>query len=291
MANFIMVRYNNKKYPQNIPCEINEISGHFDKKQINQSNRYSLHTEYSYEKRKFNTILLHNLNEIIASNKNGIPQLWKNKTWSMEFFVFIKRLLENSIEPEIIEIHPPFFDYCDSINDFLDIYEIFEENILNKYSTVKIFIENRYGTHYGKKFLISNGNDIIKLCEILCMRKYKLQVVLDYPQLISAEQINFEDDSINKITDFNVNIKQYLNKIGGIHLWGKRIINKHLTAHIGDLDSLFINNILKKDIFLNSVQNTFNDGINRYIVLEVNSSINDLNNIIKDLENKNFKFI
>jgi hypothetical protein len=286
-----MVRYNNKKYPQNISCKINEMPGHFDKTEIDQKNRYSLHTEYSYEKRKFNSNLLDDLNEIRLANKNGIPQLWKNKAWAKEFFKFIERLLNNSIEPEIIEIHPPFIDYCNSIHDFLDIYEVFEQLILNKYNCVKIFIENRCGTRYGKKFLISNCNDIINLCEELSTRNLKLQMVLDYPQLLSSEGISICDVKINKIITFNENIKQTINYFGGIHLWGKKHVNNHVAPHNGNLDTLFNNNISQKEIFLKSVYDTFNDSLKRYMVLEVNSNINDLNHIIKDLENYNFKFI
>ena len=291
MAIFIMTRYNNKKYPQNIPCDISEIAGHFDKKPIIQNSRYSLHTEYSYYKRKLDNQLLKDLNEIKVASKNGIPQLWKNEIWAKDFFKFIEKLLYNSIEPEIIEIHPPFIDYCNSINNFLNIYEIFEKLILNKYSNTKIFIENRYGTNYSKKFLISNCNDVINLCRNLSEKKLKLQIVLDYPQLMSSEKIDFNKKSIDSIIDFNNNIKIFNKYIGGIHLWGKKYINNRSIAHHGNLDTLFNDNSTDKDLFLKSVYDTFNDDVLRYMVLEVNSNVDDLHDIINDLIKYNFKFI
>ena len=48
----------------------------------------------------------------VISEKEKIPQLWKNKAWAKEFASFIIELVGNSIPPEIIEIHPPFNDYC-----------------------------------------------------------------------------------------------------------------------------------------------------------------------------------
>jgi len=190
MAQFIMVRYNNKKYPQHIPCEISEEPGHFAKKRLSQKSRYSLHTEYSYEKRKegFDSDLLDGLDEIKSANKGGIAQLWKNQQWAKEFFAFICNLLRDSIDPEIIEIHPPFVDYCNSVGDFLDIYKTFEKSVLQKYVNTQIFLENRCGTRYGAKFLISNCNDVINLCEALSERKFHLKLVLDYPQLMSSER-------------------------------------------------------------------------------------------------------
>ena len=286
-----MVRYNNKQYPQNISCEINEISGHFDKKLFTQKNRYSLHTEYSYAKRKFDNILLDGLNEIKTANVKGVPQLWKNKIWANEFFIFIQNLLCNSIEPEIIEIHPPFVDYCNTIDEFLNVYETFETLILGKYNNTKIFIENRYGTQYGSKFLISNCEDIIGLCKKISVRRLQLRITLDYPQLMSSERINLENTSIDKILNFNNEIKSYNELFAGVHLWGKKMINNRLLSHIGNFNTLFHNNIQQKKIFLESMQNVFDDENIRYMVLEVNSSISDLHDIINDLENSHFNFV
>jgi hypothetical protein len=287
-----MIRYNNKEYPQNIACEINEISGHFGKTAITQKKRYSLHTEYSFEKRTLNNILLDDLSEIKQAIKKGIPQLWRNKAWARDFFIFIERLLHDSVEPEIIEIHPPFVDYCLKIDDFLEIYKVFEQLVFKKYCNVKIFIENRYGTHNSKKFLISTCRDIINLCEKLDRKDNKLQIVLDYPQLLSSEGMFLGDiTALDRVIEFNQTIKKYINYIGGIHLWGKKLSGDRLVAHRGNLDTLFSNDVSKKGVFLESLHNAFNDDISRYMVLEVNSNTTDLFSIINDLQNHRFIFI
>jgi len=293
MANFIMIRYKDMKYPEDIPCEISEIAGHFDKKGFKkvftQNTKYSLHTEYSFGKRTLDSELLDDLDEIKWSTKNGIPKLWKSQVWAKEFFYFIERLLGDSI-PEIIEIHPPFVDYCNSIGEFLDIYETFERLVLDKYKHTKIFIENRCGTLYGKRFTISKFSDIITLCKKLHERNLKLNIVLDYPQLMSSERINSKNNSLNKLVGFNNEIKNYIEYFGGIHLWGKKKINNRLTSHHGNLDTLF-NNVSQKDIFLESILNTFRDKDIMYMVLEVNSNVIDLHSIIDDLRNHGFMFI
>jgi hypothetical protein len=50
---FEMVKYHGQTYPREIPLRVEEVAGHFDIERINHSLRYSLHTEYSYGKRKF----------------------------------------------------------------------------------------------------------------------------------------------------------------------------------------------------------------------------------------------
>ena len=314
MTKFIMVRYDNKKYPQEINCAIDEIPGHFDINSVNQNSRYLLHTDNSFKKKKFDNELLKDLDEIKLSTKDDIPQLWKNEKWAKEFFQFIERLLCESIDPEIIEIHPPFIDYCSAIDDFLNIYETFENLILNRYNNVKIFIENRFGTQYrtgsrqsigrgrnliekryrprhGKKFLISNCNDIISLCNKLSERDLKLKIVLDYPQLMNSEHINSNNPSIKSIIDFNANLKDQSEYIGGIHLWGRKVRTKGQRSHYGNLNTLFNNNYRTKKLFLQSLHDTFDDDIIRYMVLEVNSSTKDMHAIIKDLMKYEFEFV
>jgi hypothetical protein len=286
-----MIKYNNKEYPPNIPCRISEVAGNFDKTEIKQESRYSLHTEYAFGERKLDSVFLNNLNEIKSANKNGIPQLWKNKLWAKEFFQFINRILTDSIAPEIIEIHPPFIDYCETINNFLDTYCEFEKLILEKYPDVKIFIENRCGTNYGKKFLISNSDDVVSLCEQLSKRNCRLQMVLDYPQIFSGEGMSSDKLEKDKIVEIMTKIQSCKSFFGGIHLWGKKRINDRWRAHNGDLKTLFNGDNTKKELFLKLLHETFNDDICRYMVLEVNSDTNDLKSIITDLEAYEFKFI
>ena len=283
--NLIPITYHSKKYPENVVSNIDEIAGNFDKDTINPERKYSLHTEYSHMKRKLDNKLINKYPELKISEKEKIPQLWKNKAWAKEFASFIIELVGNSIPPEIIEIHPPFNDYCKELSTFFGIYEEFEKIILAKFPTVNIFIENRCGTFYkGGKFIISNGKSIIQFLQELQSRKLKLKLVLDYPQVFSAEAVKMDDINLKKIIIFNDNIKPYISYIGGIHLWGKRKSQAgRWTSHTGDLNTFFSNNDLLKDEFISSIINTFNDNEARFFVPEVNSSEKDLQSIIYDL--------
>jgi hypothetical protein len=44
----------------------------------------------------------------------------------------------HSTRPEVIEIHPPFNDYCRSIDNFLNIYGTFEKRVLEVRLLVRI---------------------------------------------------------------------------------------------------------------------------------------------------------
>ena len=113
----IPIKYHNKNYPGHIKPQITEIAGHFDISSIPKVTSFSLHTEYSYGKRKFSSMHINNYNELRVSEKNGISQLWFSDKWSSEFANFIKDLCADEI-PHIIEIHPPFNDYTDSMKIF-----------------------------------------------------------------------------------------------------------------------------------------------------------------------------
>ena len=290
--NLIPITYHSKKYPKNVISNIDEIAGNFDKDIINPKREYSLHTEYSHMKRKLDNRLINKYPELKKSERENIPQLWKSKEWAREFANFIIELVGNNIHPKIIEIHPPFNDYCKNFSLFFDIYEEFEKIISVELPNTNIFIENRCGTFYkGGKFIISNGKSIIQFLQELEVRKLRLKLVLDYPQVFSAESIKMDDIKLKKIIEFNNNIKPYISHIGGFHLWGKRKSQTgRWTSHTGDLNTFFSNNNLLKDEFISSVVNTFDDNDIRFFVLEVNSSEEDLQSIIFDLLKYDVKF-
>ena len=123
---FIFVRYNGVPYPSDYASEICEVSAHFDIIDIEEADRYSLHTEYSYGKRKFDTQLITSYPVLREAHRNGIPQLWKSDEWGDSFASFILKLTEGRNPPEIIEIHPPFNDYC-SLDEFVERFCRFEE--------------------------------------------------------------------------------------------------------------------------------------------------------------------
>ena len=109
----IPVKYHRRNYPPHIKAEIDEIAGHFDVSRMSAARKFSLHTEYSYGKRKLESDLLEKLPVLKNAQKNGVPQLWYSKQWAVEFAKFIKLLCDKE-GPTIIEIHPPFTDYAET---------------------------------------------------------------------------------------------------------------------------------------------------------------------------------
>ena len=290
----IPVKYHEKNYPEGIIPQLDEIAGNLDSKPINTGHSYSLHTEYSYMKRKLGSELLDGLDELKNSHKDGIPQLWKSAEWSEEFAVFIERLVGSNIPPEVIEIHPPFKDYCKDIYTFWERYIIFYRFIINRFPKTKIVIENRCGTMYtGSSFLLSTCNDILELCRFLSCGHDELGVIVDYPQLFSAEKIKMDNVKLDKILQFNVNLKSYASVVLAIHLWGKRKSPKtnRWSPHSGDLNTFFGNDNEKKTVFLNSLKSTYDDEIKRYFVPEVNTSEDDLKSIVTDMTSAGISFV
>lgn len=289
----IPITYHSKKYPESIVSSIDEIAGNLDKEYIKPVRNYSLHTEYSHMPRKLDNSLINRYPHLKDCHKDYVPELWKDEEWAKDFAKFIIELIGNQKAPKIIEIHPPFDDYCPTFNDFFNRYQIFENAILEKYPDVNIFIENRCGTFYkGGKFLLSKTKSIVSFLEELQKRKMRLKLVLDYPQVFSAELIKMDNIKLEKIIDFNRNIKTYRENIGGFHLWGKKKSKLgRWTPHTGDLNTFFSNNEEMKKEFIKSIIDTFDDDTIRYFVPEVNSSEDDLQSIVSDLINYGIKFL
>ena len=155
MAKLITVQYQKCMYPKDIKPNIYEVACHCDKKTLNIRGNYSLHTEYSFMGRKFDSEGIQKYNVICNANKKGIPMLWYSKEWALEFAGFIVEITKGEIPPSVIEIHPPFSDYSD-LDVFIDLYKVFDEKIRNYFPDVVILIENRSGTSYsGGKFILS----------------------------------------------------------------------------------------------------------------------------------------
>jgi hypothetical protein len=285
----IPIQYHKRKYPAHIiPC-IDEIAGHFDVHEVLANCDFSLHTEYSYGKRNLNSDLMKKFKTLQSSHKEGVPRLWYSEQWAVEFADFVKTLC-NGKTPTIIEIHPPFSDYTETIEQFLRIYKIFEESILTSFSQTKILIENRSGSIYkGGIFLISRGQHLRSLCEQISSKNLKLRITLDIPQLLTSYggAQRLEAQEIKKILN-RQNALQSMTD--GIHLWGKMINGTGRTiSHCGDLNTYFENEE-KKNIFLEWLADFLRDNKPRYFVPEVNSSDEDLHSIIKDIEGMNIKF-
>ena len=281
---FIFVEYNNTKYPEGYISDIKEVAAHFDKDNIEVSEKYSLHTEYSYGKRKFDTELISKFPELVEAQKDGVPQLWKTEEWASQFADFIMELSAGYNPPTTIEIHPPFNDYC-SLDEFIKRYKVFESKIKKLYPDTNIVIENRSGAVYhGGKFLIGKAKEIVALCEQIKDHNLSLRIVLDFPQLLTAENIDTLKFKQEKYQNAIEIIYQYRDLIKGIHIWGKKKSESgRWVAHCGNLDTYFGGNKENKKTFISGIEKICSDGQKQFLVPEVNSGLEDLRHIMKDL--------
>lgn len=281
---FCFVEYNGVPYPVGFASDIKEIAGHFDKYEIETSEKYSLHTEYSYGKRKFDSELILNFEALRTSHKDGVPQLWKSDKWAEEFADFVITLTKNKTAPIVVEIHPPFNDYC-NIDLFLERYKVFEKRIHEAYPETIIVIENRSGAIYkGGRFVLGKAKDIAELCQKINDNNINLGVVLDFPQLLTAE--NIDTLKFNKEKYFSAinTIAEYRQNIKGIHIWGKKKSEKgRWVAHAGNLNTYFGNNQEYKAVFIKGIVAVCNDDVQRFLVPEVNTGAEDLACIVNDI--------
>ncbi|MEJ5330959.1 MAG: hypothetical protein WHT07_12490 [Desulfobaccales bacterium] len=175
---------------------------------------------------------------------------------------------------------------------FYRVIKVFEQIILENWPRVDIVLENRYGTRYrGGNFLLSKFNDLQELVKRIEQRSLRLDLALDIPQLFTAHG-GPENFSCQDLEKFMQKLKSIMHKVKSIHLWGKkRTNNGRIAPHAGDLNSYFNNDIDKKKIFLESISELLMDGTKRYFVPEVNSSSEDLQSIVRDLEEAEIEFI
>ena len=287
MTSFEMIKYHGQEYPPEIPLNVEEIAAHFDVSHIGGKLKRSLHTEYSYGKRKMNSELLLRYPIISEAHKDGIPQLWKNNAWALQFADFIFSLVGDSADPCVIEIHPPFNDYTD-ISRFIEAYSLFKSKIKERFSDTEILIENRCGSVYhGGKFLVSKVQDIAALCNAIEKNQLQLRIAYDVPQIFTAHNAKKEELFIRLLED----TKSFRQYIGGVHLWGKKISRTgRIVAHCGDLNTYFGDSEIKAH-FLRAFKECFDDDITRKMVLEVNSGNEDLLSIISDLRLVGISFV
>ena len=281
---FELIEYNGIPYPEGYVSKIKEVAGHLDKEEIETEDSYSLHTEYSYGKRNFGSLILMKYPTLREANKGGVPQLWKSEEWAKEFAAFVLELTKDKKTPQIVEIHPPFNDYSD-IEHFVKCYKVFEKEIKQVYPNTNIFIENRSGAVYrGGRFVVSKADEIVALCEAIEKYNLKLGIVLDFPQLLTAERLDTLKFNSEKYHVAIEKIHQYQHLIKGIHIWGKKKNPKgRWIAHCGTLDTYFGGNEESKNIFIDGIARICDDGMRRFLVPEVNSGAEDLSSIIEDI--------
>jgi len=288
MGCLIPIQYHNCRYPNYIIPMIKEVASHFDVKGIIVDGDYSLHTEYSFTKRKFDSDIITNYECIAKANKRGIPKLWYSKEWSLEFVDFLRDITQDLKDPRIIEIHPPFSDYS-NIKSFIDFYRQFEQKLETLFPEAIILIENRCGTRYsGGNFIVSSIEQVLELTNEIDKQNIRLKITLDIPQLFTAHNIT----RVDMMYDLFKKLKTIRHFIIGIHLWGKSKNNRGVrVAHVGDLNSFFNGDTAFKEEFLEYMYDVFNDKIHRFFVPEVNSNSEDLHSIVNDLLKTGFRFM
>lgn len=245
----IPVQYHKSRYPLDIKPTITEVAGHFDVSRLIISGDYSLHTEYSFTEREFNSETIKKYRSICEANKRGIPMLWYSKEWALEFADFIREIAQDTKGPNVIEIHPPFSDYSD-IRSFLDSYIVFERKIRTSFPDVIILIENRSGTRYsGGDFILSSIDQLKEFSILIEQYQVDLRITLDLPQLFTTHQIS--KSKVETMGHLFEGIKSIRHNILGIHLWGKRESeNGRRVAHVGDLTATLWETLVLRNSFL-----------------------------------------
>ncbi len=270
MTRFIPVDYHGKKYPHGMKCDVKELAGHLDKTSIPDVQRYSLHTEYSFTKRRLDSALIERYPALKESYRN-VPRLWFSEEWAEEFAEFIFDLTDGHPDPEVIEIHPPFRDYCSDFDTFLDRYTVFEDIVLNNFPDTLITMENRAGAQYPTTFLMTTIDDVADCCDTIEDRGCRLHIAMDYPQLFTAEGYDYSDIPIDAFIEKHTCLEGCKKMISSIHLWGKKQNdNGRWVSHAGGLKYILPEDDL--DRFMNMLSTFYDDGIERYFVPEINSS-------------------
>jgi len=287
MAVFEMVKYHSQEYPADVPLRIEECAAHFDITKVKATLRSSLHTEYSYGKRQFNSDIVKQFPAIVDAQKDGVPQLWKDEQWASEFARFVFALAGDAT-PAVIEVHPPFKDYTDFAG-FIQSYRVFEESVLERYPDVDLLIENRCGSVYkGGRFLVSKLQEVETLCNCIAQSNLHLKVAYDVPQIYTAHNVKKPEVYLSLLQQTEA-LRGF---IGGVHLWGKRKSESgRKVSHCGDLTTYFEGDTGLKKNFLQQFNQCFDDGISRKMVLEVNSGNDDLLSIVSDLRESGVVFV
>ena len=284
MPRLIPISYRGHPYPMGISPALDELPGHFDRKAFLTKRPYCLHTEYSAGPRQWNSPLLRGLDEITSSQRKGIPELWPNRRWGVQFAEFVIRLVGDNQDPTLIEIHPPFVSYCKDVDSFLDIYGVFASTLRVRIQKSTIVIENRNGTRHPSKFLVSTVSDVVNLFAAAERRGIDLGLALDLPQIFSAH-LGSKPPTPLEVEHLLEKLRPVAHRIETLHIWGRR-----KTAHNGTLDDLFGHDPLAKETFFDGLHRLLEDGRPRYFLPEVNSSKEDLQSIVSDFVSAGFGF-
>ena len=290
---FYFVQYRDIIPPEWVNCDMKMVEGHFDAIRFSESGRYLLNTEYSYGRRKFRSKVISECGGVLQTTKDGVPLLWYNKEWVLAFVEYIKRITADSVNPEAIEIYPPFKQYIASIEQFANLYRLFEYEIKKVFPDVKIMICNRNKSIRGEmNFLVKHLDDIRELFDVISRYNLGLKISLDLSQLIEAQahQVAYlNEENLYKLFG---KLKTYAGHIQGIHLFSKMKGNEgRVKLNAANFDSYLKNNQKKKKALLQALAFLFEDNIERYLILETNSGLEDVSAVLKDLYSAGFTFI
>ena len=301
MVKFIPVRYSIKNYPSNIVPKIQETTANFfnffkHQKAIQATTLpyLSLHTDPGYRGKRYLFLSSELPNEfpVISANvtefgSRCVAKLWSNdKKWGEEFADFLVKLTDgiDHSRIKVIEVHPPFDTSCGSLENFLEIYAVFEKRVIKEFPSVTINIENRCNPDPKRKggtFLLSNSKEIIKIAQLLAKTDSKLQLVIDIPQLLSEHYGNVLL-SEEMIKEALTPIREIRDRISGVHIWGYNISKGTGGQHGADFNTYFNNDEKLKICFLQVIRKLFDDGKPRYFVPEVGSTA-AVHSIVNDL--------
>lgn len=286
----VLVQYKDPIFPGGVSCNLKMVEGHFDIDSVTETGRYILNTEFSYCRRKFKSKAMSNSREVLKANEDGVPLLWHNKKWASVFVQFIRDLTQNAANPEAIVIYPPFSSYMPTIEEFLNVYCVFQNEIKKVYPDTLIMIRNRNkAIKREMDFLINNIDDIKELSKAIEKYKLDLRISLDLTQLFEAQNYQvryFYEEECRKLFG---KLKKYKEYIYGIHIFGKMVGPQgRPKVTSGNFDSRF--GVNKKQVFLQSLSFVFDDELERYFVPEINSGIEDMSLIIDDLQSVGFSF-
>jgi hypothetical protein len=241
---------------------LDELPGHFDRKNLQTNRPYCLHTEYSAGPRIWNSPLVRGLDEITSAQRKGIPELWRNHKWGEQFADFIVRLVEA----------------------FLDSYVVFVSSLRARFPRSTIVIENRNGSRHPSKFLVSTVGDVVNLFAAADRSGIDLRLALDLPQIFSAH-LGSKPPTPPEVEHLLGKLRPVAHRIETLHIWGRR-----KTAHSGTLDDLFGHDIHAKDTFFTGLHRLLGDGKPRHFLPEVNSNKEDLHSIVSDFVLAGFEF-
>ena len=289
MGHFIPVQYQNHIYPNGIKPRLYEVAANFDARPFVRPGPFSLHTEFSYGPRAFKTPAVQGFNELISvTTKEGTPALWATASWAQEFARYVPTFTGGSA-PTVVEIHPPFTVYA-TLQEFLERYAIFEQELTRVFPRVRILVENRCGNmNRGLRFALSTAGQLTEFSSLLDESGLRLKITLDLPQLFSAHNLSAKRgwEGMEAVMAQMCEIRH---NICGIHLWGKRPDrNGRPQAHFGDLNTYFENPVAKERFFC-SLHQLLDDNRPRLLVPEVNGGDSDFLSIVNDLALAGFTF-